>query len=391
MKRVFLSLISLAWLICTVAVLPAPAIADESGTDFETACTPTHAEFNTFNVVRDDGSPFQREDGKPYIEHDNPNEYPGLFTHIFTCKVDGHFVRINFFSALSQHMCGAALQGHVSVWVDGVKIVNDASWGDYGACMTDVSGGHATAHTLNKIMFNKMRHLTICYDDLKWDSKDGATTGSAPICNITDLSKLKPNKKSVYYGDVKLTPPSLVLASDKAVFCKLATQQLNGPHPDQGILMPLREATPQPKTDEQKDEGYEQTFILDIDNDGVADTVTYKGMGNEFLSGYGHTFTWVSGKTQKPYDMKENWLTRNTSFLNVDDVQSFRFVKIAGRTYAYQENDDLQMMGMRSDEEIGASDPDGKETTHHIVELHNDGTITEVCSWRPRQRPEEYL
>jgi hypothetical protein len=366
-----------ALMIGVPAVVPLAARAQDSITGYDTVCTPHDAEFNTF-AVTDDHKP----DGTPYHE----GRYPGENVHIFSCKLAGHYVRMNFRWLVNQLECGAAPRGRISVWIDGRKVVDDAPWNDYGACVTQSSNGHPSTQTLDRVIFNNRLNLTTCYTDYTYDEKIHDIREKS-ACVLKDLSGLTPDPKSIFYGPVKLTPDRLLLTIGDPVFCSPITRELNGRHPNDGHLATLSElGLPTDLSDDQRQKGWKQTFTADIDNDGVVDTVTYNGLGREYGSAFEHDFTWRSSATAGVRSVRDRW-PEDSSQLNVDDPQFFRFVRVGSRIYAFDIDDNTYAIGGA---EAESSNFDSSGNTH-LVELHPDGRETEVCAWRPQDHPEEAL
>ncbi len=352
-------------------VCPQPARAQDTITGYDTVCTPHDAEFNTFAVTDD-----TRPDGTPYHE----GRYPGEYVRIFNCKVAGHYVRMNFMSYLTQLECGAMAKGRISVWIDGHKVVEDADWNDHTACLTESANSHPPAHVLTRLIFNNRMNLTTCHTDYVYDEKSYQASAKS-ACTLTDLSSLRPDLKSIFYGPVKLTPDRLLLMTGNPAFCAPIRQALNGPHPDSGLLAALPELSLSGNPNEDQGfKGRTQTFLADIDNDGIVDTVTYNGLGTDMGAGLTHDFTWQSSGTGGIQSVRRHWPQEDAQ-LNVDDPHVFRFVRINGRVYAFAVDDDLSGLGGA---ELSPADA-------HLVELHSDGRETEVCAWKPQNHPEEAL
>lgn len=335
-----------------------------------TLCTAANAQFNTFEVEDD-----KRLDGKPY-RFDRHSPLLRGETQITACEVDGHFIRINVAAFMpGRGPCGAIPFGFVSVWLDGVKVVDRREWNEHEQCLA-VLASYADSDTVrvSRIIVNDRLHLTVCQKDSKVPDK-------AEACELSDLSGGRPDPESLYYGPVKRTPHVWRLVTGPQDPCAVVTRQLNGPAPDGGVLRAVLAGSK-----DLQGLGIDpvRSYSLDVDNDGRVDTVDLSVMG-------GGDWDW-RGPDLQTFSLRKAW-PEDEELLTAMHPDSFRFVRIGGRIYAWHINDERRGFGHVSDGEVGANlfgDMDGV-TTRHLIELHNDGTATTVCAWTPLPHPEEFL
>jgi hypothetical protein len=367
-------------LICaTIAGRPAPASAMEF-VDYDTHCSPALAEFEAYYVDDD----HKRVDGKPYkyaVTDHGRHEYPGLFGHIFRCEVAGHVVRMNFVgSGVGTGPCGGIGYGFVSVWFDGVKVVNHRQFDWYEMCRASDDGTEVIPR-ISRILINNQMHMTICTLTDLIDKK-------APVCTLTDLSALVPDMTSLYYAPIILTKPGFVLTQGRPTSCNDATRQLNSGDPLGGILAPIPDVPVERFEHESRIHPYALTTSrVDIDNDGTSDALAFQRSGQ-----YGTTWVITSGKTGKVLDLGGTALAggwNNQTRLR----EAFRFVRIRKSVFAliidYSDYGDPVVMAGAGFTFDGS--PPKLQETHQLIEFHNDGTYSVACAWAPRLRPEEFL
>ncbi|MGN6364633.1 hypothetical protein [Asticcacaulis taihuensis] len=316
MKPLLISLISAVWVLA-LTTMPLPAAAN-AFIDTEASCSQNLAEFNAFQV----GENHKRVDGKPYVYSigKRPKTYPGVYTNIFACTVAGHSVRINFLTdSFGSGPCGGQPYGFVSVWFDGVKVVNRAQYNWYPSCRADPE----REKRVSRILINNRLHMTICYVD-DWFGQ----AAIKPECVLTDLSGTRPDLSSLYYGPVRFTKPALLLVEGKPKICTATTHQLNSPAPLGGVLERLPEIPVATLSPEVKLSAPYKTSdtAIDVDNDGVTDVLTFNSTDH-----YDTGWQWRSGQTGKTYGLT-NLSGRWNNQLRLSDY--FRFVRLGKRIYA---------------------------------------------------------
>lgn len=353
----------------------------------------------------------------------------GTFTQIFTCTVAGHKVRMNFaLRPVSGFHCGYTDDIRISAWVDGVKVIDNRQAGDYDACMTP----DAPANNLEiwRVLVDDKMRLTMCdrlidseqtaphaaadikpgQSEEKAENENGETYYYLSQCRLTDLSGQTAVIDPWFDGtSVKRTPPTLDLAINTAAFCPSLTPVfLSNKTPQVDDALPPYRKTrltldgldydTAPMDDKA---GEVATFAVDIDNDGVADTVTYSEQlaGEDPDGDYPGQYSWHSGKTGKDIVVTATLLNAPVHWSATPDQDPIRddttFIDIEGRFYLYKADngfvDGFTSVGADGVEaEDGATDGD-TAPSRHIYELHNDGTAMELCAWKAHKRPEEFL
>ena len=354
----------------------------------------------------------------------------GTTAAILGCVVGGHTVRINSVEwwAPDDH-CGGTDDIQVSAWVDGLKIVDKREAGDYANCI----GGSSSDWQVWRVLINDRMHLTLCERKIGSDSdtpfpaaqlKPGETqvlgTGGEGNhvymigrCTLTQITPPAGGHDPYFDGKaIRRTPPTVELATGKAEVCRALTPAMNAATPlalrsileGRAVTHTTGNGKPYDTAAEaDRDTGEIATYRLDVDNDGVPDTVTYRDISQ--LGGDGDDvdfpgqYSWTSGKTGKTVDLgasalKVDW--RWTSKVYTDPLRDLtRFIAIGGRVYLYKADNFLVSSFIRDDvialeRESGAQDWND-QASRHLYALHPDGTVTQICSWRARKRPEEFL
>lgn len=353
----------------------------------------------------------------------------GTFTQIFTCVVGGHKVRMNFaLWPVEGYHCGVVDNIRLSAWVDGVKVVDNRQAGGYDSCMAPDAA--ANNMELWRVLIDDEMHLTVCdrlidseqpdphaADDIKPGqseeaavNENGETYYYLSQCSLTDLSA-QPQGKDPYFDgtNVKRTPPTLDLAVSHADFCPtLTTAFLSDQIPQVDDALPPYRKTrltldgkDYDTAPEDDKAGEVATFAVDIDNDGVDDTVTY----SEQLAadnpdfGYPGQYSWHSGKAGQDFAVTGKLLATPVRWGSTPDQDPIRddmtFIDIAGKFYLYKADtgfiSGFPNFDVAGVEAIDGAIPGDPASTRHIYELHNDGTAVELCAWNAHKRPEEFL
>ena len=353
----------------------------------------------------------------------------GTFVQIFTCVVAGHKVRMNFAEwPVPTYQCGASDNISLSAWVDGVKVVDNRQVGDYDDCMR--ADSFYTNQQLWRVLLNDKMQLTECDRVIGSDTdaprpaseiQSGQTEEMArndnddvyyflSQCTVNDLSEQVAGNDPWFDGtSVRRTPPMLELVVNQAGFCPTLTPAFLSDKTPQvdDALPPYRKTRltldgPDYDTAPPDDKAGEvATFAVDIDNDGVADTVTYSEQlaGDDPEGDYPGQYSWHSGKTGKDIDVTATLLNAPVHWGVTPGQDPIRddmtFIEIAGRFYLYKADNGF-VSGFTSvgadgvEAEDGATDGD-TAPSRHIYTLHNDGTATELCAWKAVKRPEEFL
>lgn len=388
----------------------APALAQETGgepADYGVTCADHRADWQSALVAYE-------EDNKR-VEGHTVDIPPGTHTIIFTCPVGGHLVRMNFaFMPTPHYQCGATADARISVWVDGAKVVDNREWGTFENCMN----AQTTAGVqLARILVNDKLNLTVCerlfdsgrdkpYSDpeLKPGQKneayqkgDGTTTYYLQTCTLTHVTP----------GDdtsvPRRTPPGLEVAFDKSPVCRLVTPDLvylpdaEGNDPSLSGARVASVAAAVTKAD--AGEPHDNSFSLDVDNDGIADMLTLTEPAGRDADAAPYQYAWRSGASGKTYPVTGTLLKEGYIFppgtLSDPVFSTLGFLSLGGRTYLYVTmvgtEDALPMPLAFQEKWQGMWGPGFDQPTRRIFELHPDGTASELCGWTPRQRPEEYL
>ncbi|MDC7682452.1 hypothetical protein PQU92_04145 [Asticcacaulis sp. BYS171W] len=352
-------------------IAPAAGHADVAKWDSRTLCSASYAQWAWSNPNPD-------EDIQP-----STTGTKGVYTNILACTVGDHHVRINWRTKPNPlYRCGATENGILSAWVDGVKVVDKAAYGDYQACQ----GGDA--RTLVKLIINKQLNLTLCVGD-PFDSD------VKPDCTLTPLILNKKPREAVYAAPLKPTPPALILRTRRNSVCDALTTDLNrqtkdpiaasalaGPPSNFGKDIDLFEL----------DTPIDRTFSADIDNDGTADRLRlHFEPTKRNIPG---VFSWQSAARGRDTVIDGRALGDKTP--DTELIDDLRFVKLNGRTYLYRltlgRTNGFVGIETGEVEAYFATLADlAAVETRQLYELSPDGKIRPLCGWSPRQRPEEYL
>ncbi|ESQ79889.1 hypothetical protein [Asticcacaulis sp. YBE204] len=352
-------------------ISPAAGHADVVKWDSRTLCSASYAQWAWRNPNLD-------VDTEP-----STTDVKGLYTNILTCTVGGHHVRINWRAEPNPfYRCGATENGILSAWVDGVKVVDKAAYGDYQACQ----GGDTK--TLVKLIINKQLNLTLCVGD-PFDSD------TKPDCALTPLDLKDKPREALYAAPLKATPPALILHTIRESICDALTPDLNRQTEDPIALKVLIGTTSNFGKDIDLfdlDKPIDRTFTADIDNDNKTDHLRlHFEPTRRNIPGI---FSWQSGAQGREIVIDGRALgDKNPDTELIDDL---RFVKLNGRVYLYRLTLSLTngFVGIETGEVEAyfATLPDlSAVETRQLYELSPDGKIKPLCGWSPRQRPEEYL
>ncbi len=154
-------------------------------------------------------------------------------------------------------------------------------------------------------------------------------------------------------------------------------------------------------SDADKAPGRITRYTLDIDHDGVADTLVFTEKAGEDDMAYPGQYSWTSGASGKTYNITGTMLGTGvawTSDLYPDPVRDeLTFVAADDKVWLYRASVGLVGSFPTSGAEevermMGAVDegttPSG---TRWVYELRPDGTARVACQWTARKRPEEFL
>ena len=393
---------------------------DASETYYGVACSDRGADWQAASV----GDTPARQVPKGQV--DTPK---GTFVQIFTCVVAGHKVRMNFARwPVEDYHCGLTDDIALSAWVDGVKVVDKREAGNYHDCL-GIDGPYKNLE-LWRVLVNDRMHLTVC--DRLIDSDEDKPRSASDIpqgqteemaqndngdtyyflsqCTLTDLSAQPPAVDPWFDGQtVKRTPPTLDLMVNQAQFCPTLTPAFLSdsiPQVDDA-LPPYRQTRltldgkDYDTADPDDKAGEVATYAVDIDNDGVADTVTYSeqlaSQAPEFE--YPGQYSWHSGKTGQDFAVSGAMLHTLTRWAGPRDEDPIRddmtFMQIEGKFYLYKADNGF-ISSYPNVDAAGVEAMDGASyvdsgPSRHIYELQDDGTAKELCAWKARKRPEEFL
>lgn len=341
---------------------PACADADE-GANYAVSCTPTAAIWTTVDVENGDGG--------------TGVEVPkGTFTRIFTCPVNGHIVRMNF-SSIEQpdYHCGAVDDGTISVWVDAVKVIDKRNYDGYAECM----GLPEARQIVYKIIVNRLMHLTIC-------SNQGGDN-DAKNCRVVDLSSRLVRHPSVS-AMISRTPLSLNLVRSKDQICHILDEKLKGHMLDEADPIEAAYGT-YSNTDDLTDRK-SAIHSLDIDNDGVPDQLTVEAIDNTEISM--DRLSWKAKGLGEPHAIDAaavnglDWQGNLVDFISI--------ISYGNKTYFYKRDNSVgnALPHEAPDwwEAIAGTFP-ALTPTRHLLVAEPNGAFTEICSWAPTPRPEEFL
>ena len=334
---------------------PAYAQADD-GEDYSVSCT---ADAATWQGSDADGTGV---------------EVPkGTFTRIFTCPVAGHLVRMNFSSMWQPHyLCGAMEDGAISVWVDGVKVVDRREIGGYAECV----GLPAAGTVVHKIIVNRLMHMTLC-----------ANPGEAKTCEITDLSLRIPKAGKNVSAAIARTPVALMMVKAGDGVCRVLDAKLQGHMLDDAD--PVTAAFGVYSNMDDLVDGKPRSYALDIDNDGVPDQLTEEADDNKEIDMDRLHWRRSGMGADLPIDGKAvNGLEWNGSL-----VDFVTLIRVDGKTYIYKRDNSVGNA-------LPHQAPDWWEAvagtfaqvtpTRHLLVAGTGGAFNEVCSWAPKPRPEEF-
>ncbi len=301
----------------------------------------------------------------------------GTSTEIFACPVAGHLVRMNFASFWQPHYhCGEIEDGTISVWVDGVKVVDRREYDGYAACM-DLPEAKQVVY---KIIVNRRMHMTVC-----------ATRGEADEaknCDLTDLSRRLPKPNPKVSAVIRRTPPGLNLVKAGAPVCRALDARLQGHMLDD--TDPVTAAYGVHSNMDDLADGKPVTYALDIDNDGVPDQLTLGLSGDNEIDL--DRLSWRRGG--EGADMAIDAQAVAGTDLRGSLVDFVTFVRVDGKTYLYKRDNSVgnALPGQAPDDwEAGVGTSPQPVATRHLLTAGADGRFSEVCAWAPKPRPEEFL
>ncbi len=354
----------------------------------------------------------------------------GTQTGIFGCVVGGHAVRIDFTRwPVPDYHCGGTEDIEVSAWLDGASVVGKREAGDYANCMGEANSDWRVW----RVLINDRMHLTICErligserdkpyaaNDLKpGESSVQGTNGENDTvylkgrCTLTALL-LDGHGHDPYFDGktIRRTPSAVELSSGTAEVCNALTPAMNAANPaallsaltGHQITHTTADGKPYDSAGKaDRDTGEIVTYRLDVDNDGVTDTVTYRDISRMGDDGdtvdFPGQYSWTSGKTGKTVELGGSALNigwRWTSNVYADPIRDeTRFIATGGRIYLYKADNLLVNSFINGDvaalEAVAGAQDWNTASSRHLYELHRYGTVTEICSWRARKRPEEFL
>ncbi len=351
MKNVMTWLIAMVLCFAGSLSLTAPAHADMMNSQ-DAICTPNFAEWRNYSF--DNGQP------NPAAHQIAPQD--GSLTTILVCKLGNHFVRINYLTEPANGFdCGQGDQGYVSAWVDGVKIVSRALFAnDRADCR-----GNAPATVTSKIIVNNLMHLTVCHraDDGQGDER----------CTVVPLTLAGRPRDPIYDGPLVTTPATIDLITNADPVCKQI------PADPSTLELPEQKAAGDWEYDPNKDfEANSKTFVVDLDNDGVADTVTRQA--SMFAGGDTVDFSWQNGKTKQSFEFDD--ITKLPSHV---PSNFYAILRVENRNYLYGYSSPDQTCYLES----LCKDRSSEDAVLYAVA--GDGSGHELCRWRPRGKPEERL
>jgi len=367
----FSGLLVLALVTVTFGSLtPQPARADMDEATF-VDCTPNYAEWTWSDPKLNSAR----------TAHPVASE-KGTDTYIFTCRVGPHDVRVNFISQpwAAPH-CGGVAYDAVSVWVDGVKVVDKREYGDMPACQS----GNTTS-TPYKMIINRTGRITTC-NDIYADPR--------PPCKLETLALDARQRDPAHMGPVKRTAPALVLIDNREpALCRSLTGDANlslRRGDDDGIYRKYAVKGVPTSADDDANLPRVRRFALDVDNDGKVDEVT----GTYDIAGL--QFGWRSEGTGKTAVVDLPLLGyENTDWFENRVSDFLGFVRIRGKIYLYEGDIWLisgspEVTTSHVDAMMGAEPRFRNKPSHRLYRLTGDGKAELMCSWTPRQRPEEYM
>lgn len=410
-------LISWPAVICLAFTVPSPAFAATAPADTAAhgGCFDHYAEWR-----RDD-------DGAPVP--------PGTWTTIQTCTIAGHQIRINsaYWPTETYHCGGAGPRGSVSAWVDGVKVVDNREYGLGALCFEQ------DTRLITKIIVNDKLHLTVCEalgaserdtpytpSELKAGQNNVAITDDEDPdenqdyfieqCTLTTVSP--PSGATDAYFSLR-TPPGIALIDGGDAICPSVQAAFTTPQ-NSDELGPYATTLPSvldayrtdsvtldgkpfaTASDEDKAAGEITHYRLDVDNDGVADTLTFADKTDDSGMDYPGQYSWTSGKTGQNFAITGEVLNTHVGWMTdlyPDPVRdSLTFVAAGGRIYLYRtvvgllssfpDADVTEFERMTGAVEGGSAVADG---SRWLYELRPDGTARVACQWHARKRPEEFV
>jgi len=350
MKSLITWLTALALCLAATMSQSSPARADYMTNSQDAICTPHFAEWRNFS--------FDSDDPDPSTHRLDPRS--GSLTQILSCKLGNHYVRINYLTERVRQPHCIGDQGYVSAWVDGVKIVNRETFAnDQDVCDADQSKA-----LISKIIVNRAMHLTLCR---RADNGAGAES-----CTVVSLALAGKARDSAHDGPLVSSPDKIDLIKANSPVCRQI--------PADPLIMELPEEKLFGDRDYDPDNEANNsgTFAVDLDNDGVADTVTRQVA---MFAGYSTAdFSWQNGKTKQSLDFDE--ITKQTHAVPSND---YAVLHIGNSNYIYALGPADQSCYLES----RCKDRSGEDTMLHLVA--GDGSGHELCRWRPRGKPEERL
>ncbi len=322
----------------------APARADSLVNSQDAYCTQNFAEWRNYEFDSEDPDPATHELTAP----------EGTATQILSCKVGEHYVRINYISEPEgPGDCQAAAEGYVSAWVDGVSVVSRETFADE----RDTCGAfdRHPRWLITKIIFSRQLHLTVCH------VLDDGT--SKEVCKVQSLALDHRKSSPIYNGPLTRTKPGLDLISKSDEICRsIDIEKL----PQNPLIPPL----------DYDEIGQTQSYTLDIDNDGITDSLTRDV--SEFAFHVTADWRWTSGKSGQSYSISEaidsDRVDEDFQILTVDGKNYVKLTKTIGE-WCYMDG--------------SCADLSGDDTI--LYRVSGDGAVHELCVWRPRRRPEERL
>ncbi len=343
----------------------------------------------------------------------------GTNTTIFQCRVAGHSVRMNFaYIPVGTYHCGATTDAQISVWVDGVKVVSRREWGDANYCFNSDDD-----RALARVIINDRMHMTLCTrhlnaayqphrglrtgqsDEIAGSAKDGKSYFLRE-CTVETLALPADGRPE----QITRTPPGLELISDGSPICRPAAALMAYLPGDNGtdISFQGHDVTGTgdytgPSDDELATLGaglrYEKPFMVDIDNDGQIDTLTFLSSRDKEDDGVPWQYKWTSGANGQTYAITATLLGdvygMGTGTWADPVFSTLRFISLGGRQYVYLAHAG-QVNAFATDvfdyeRWSGAFEGGYGPASRALYELRPNGTAKAVCEWAPRPRPEEFL
>ena len=363
-----------------------------------------------------------------------PNDTPAAAddsTQVTNCMVAGHPVRINAANAWIGSPVCAAVGNYdaVSAWVDGVKVVDARPTDAVAWCFAPGMDG-GKPNLVNRITIDGGLRLTVCetlHDtdrntpytaaDLKPGQSnieiddayaDGVRYGIS-TCAVTLLST--PPTPDPLYG--VRTEPGLVADLSTTEDCTAISNAFGDPDSPilssaldsfQTSILTLEGKPFETGTAGEQARGAIRQYELDLDGDGVYDTVSQYTYNDPLLVDYPAQYGWRDGKTGEDHVVTgerlgffDHWEMPGTPFKDaVRDTMIF--VDIGGRIYLYDTSVGIfagvtELTTEALETKLSGIDEaaDFRHGTRRAYILQSDGAARIACQWGPLRRPEAFM